>query len=207
MSKETEATLENQVGETTTNTTNPGGDVESYTTTGFVETSEIPGEETELFDKDYVTKLRNEAAKHRAEKKAALDALEAQKKAAELEKMDELEKAQKLLADKTKELEDAQTLARRNDLKAQLAPRVVDANAALLVAEQSAFYEDGQLNLDGFLEAHPYFVSNAPKASPVGSANAARGSSKKLTREALETMSPEEFKSLDPATLRQLYQS
>lgn len=133
------------------------------------ETPQVEGEgEQQTFDREYVEKLRKEAA----DRRAALRAVEKEKaelakqlERAGLDDMGRLKAERDEYAQKIEALE-AQVL--EAGLKTQLAGQVADPDVALLVIRQSDEYvQDGQVQIDKLLSDKPYLrATPEPKAGP-----------------------------------------
>lgn len=152
-----------------------------------VETTE---ETTETFDKKYVGELRNEAAKNRIKAKELqdkLDALEAARQAelkeAERAKLDEVERLKLEREEALKLADEAKAAAKKANLKAQLAGKVQDADAALAVAEAKGLVTDDGLDVNAFLESHSYFAIPTQTKAPVSAANAGASNTQPLTED------------------------
>jgi hypothetical protein len=156
-------------------------------------TSESTTPEQEVFPKEYVQKLREEAAKYRTqlreqEAKAEAARQEALKRAPLEEQLttlqSELEAARKAATENA-------TRARQASLKAQLAGKVLDADAAMRLLDDDFVGEDDAVKLDAFLERYAFLKPTSSKPS-VPSANA-------TTSRDGTTLTPDDFRGKSPA--------
>lgn len=176
--------------DTTTTTTAP--DAASVTTTTQApDALDAQAETQETFDRAYVEKLRKEAATYRERAKAAQDAADAQKKAAERSKLDEVERLKAEITDRDAALAQAKQEALAARRLATLTGKVADPNAALKLLEDAHVQEDGSINLDAFLQAYPFL---SPKTGPasINPTNAA-SAGKALTMADVRRMTPAEI--------------
>lgn len=126
-------------------------------------------EQQETFDREYVEKLRRENASYRQRAKEAQEAAEAAKLAAEREKLDEVERLKAEKADLEKAAAEAKALAIAAERRASLTGRVVDIDLAMAVADKYVT-EDGTLDVDALLTAHPALKAAPAGPTPVGGA-------------------------------------
>lgn len=169
--------------------------VETAATETQVEATEEPAE---IFDRKYVVDLRNENLKYRLRAKEAqekLDALEAARQAeiqeAERAKLDEVERLKLEREEALKLVADAKAEAKKANLKAQLAGKVQDADAALAVAEAKGLVTEEGLDVDAFLETHSYFAIPTQIKAPVAAANAGASNSQPITKDFIAKQSPQ----------------
>jgi hypothetical protein len=153
------------------------------------EPSTTAPEAPETFDREYVEKLRNEAAKYRTLAKERADAM----KTAEAARLE-----QAPLEDRLKAIEaerDAlakQAEERTNDLRKergmrQLATEVTDPEGALILATSLGLVDDdGNVNTKKLLEAKPYLAHQParPAVKPLNPGTKAAVSMNDLIRQA-----------------------
>lgn len=150
-------------------------------------TSESTPPEQEVFPKEYVTKLREEAAKYRTQ----LREQEAKAEAARQEAL-KRQPLEEQLTTLTAELEAAKkaatenaTRARQANLKAQLAGKVLDADAAMRLLDDDFVGEDDAVKLDAFLERYAFLKPTSKPSVPSANATSARDGT---------TLTPDDFR-------------
>lgn len=126
------------------------------------------GEQQETFDREYVEKLRKEAA----DRRTALRAVEKEKAdlAKKLERagLDDMGRLKAERDDYAKQVESLQAKVREVELKGQLVGKVADPEVAMLVISQNdAYVTDDGVNVDKLLADKPYLKVNPdPKTGP-----------------------------------------
>lgn len=132
--------------------------------------------EPEVFPKEYVVKLREEAAKSRIElreERAKLEAIrqEALKRAPLEEQVTsltaELEAARKAAEENARR-------AREANLKAQLAGKVLDPDAAMRLLDDDFIGDEDAVKLDAFLERYAFLKPNQKPSVPSANATGTR---------------------------------
>lgn len=154
--------------------------------------SESTPREPEVFPKEYVTKLREEAAKYRTQ----LREQEAKAEAARQEAL-KRQPLEEQLTTLTAELEAARqaaaenaTRARQASLKAQLAGKVLDADAAMRLLDDTFVTEDDAVKLDEFLERYAFLKPTSKPSVPSANATTSRDGT---------TLTPDDFRGKSPA--------
>jgi len=118
----------------------------------------------EVFDREYVEKLRKESATYRTKLRQLEEAAEQAKKEAERAKMDDLQKLQAELEDARKAAQEKDQLLRRERDARALTGRVVDVDAALRLLDDDFRNDDG-VDVDAFLEKYAFLIP--PSATQV----------------------------------------
>ena len=126
-------------------------------------TEEPPADTPEVFDREYVQKLRQESATYRTKLRQLEEAAEQAKKEAERAKMDDLQKLQAELEDARKAASEKDELLRRERDARALTGRVVDVDAALRLLDEDFRSDDG-VDVDAFLKKYAFL---APQATQV----------------------------------------
>lgn len=172
-------------------------------------------QEPKVFDADYVKELREEAARHRTEKKAEREArekLEAQLTSLQ-EKVQEFER-EKLTESERKQLEFEEAKSEVNKLKSEIHTtrleaavaknvrkfELADADATVQLLDKSSVEYDDKgypSNIDSVLEAtlekYPFLRAAGRKtAADTGATNPGKSRGKTLTRELIQNMSHSE---------------
>lgn len=135
-----------------------------------VETASLSAE-PESFDREYVEKLRKEAASYRTRAKKYEEQLAEQQRAAERAKMDEVEAARAEADDLRAQLASAQEAAQRANWKASLSGKVANPDAAIKLLEDKHLSEDGQVNVDALLADYNFLAPQTTGRTPVTPAN------------------------------------
>lgn len=146
----------------------------------------IEVETPEVFDREYVEKLRAENARYRTRAKEAQEAAEAAKIAAERAKLDEVERLKAELADRDKAIEEAQAARLNAERQAALTGKVADATAALkLLDPDKHLTDDGLVDTDALLADYPFLAPNKPPSTVSGSGKIAGTMNNPWARETL----------------------
>lgn len=125
------------------------------------------GDAPEVFDREYVEKLRAENAKRRKEAQTLKEQLEEKDKAAERAKLDEVERMKAEKADLEEKLTQAQQQSQRAEWKASLAGKVANADAALkLLDEERHVDDDGNILVDKLLEDYDFLAPKQEGPTP-----------------------------------------
>lgn len=136
----------------------------------------------ETFDREYVEKLRKEAASYRTRAKELEAQNEEAKKAAERAKMDEVEAAKAEATELREALEAARHEAQRATWKAGLTGKVVNPDAALkLLDPEKHMTDDGNVDVDALLSEYDFLAPQSQGRSPVSPANTASSKQGPLT--------------------------
>lgn len=149
----------------------PDNNTEAAEVTPQVGTTEA--KDTETFDREYVEKLRAENARYRTRAKQAEEEKAAAEAAAKRAKMDELEAARAELAEQKAAMEALQQQLQQQTWRADLAPSVVDPDAAIKLVSDDFITSEGRVNLDAFFERYPFMRRDAtpPKPKSSGAVN------------------------------------
>lgn len=167
------------------------------------------GTSTRTFDESYVKGLRNEAAKHRAERNKLQEQLDELKR----KDMTDKERAEQERDEATKRAEAAEQRARAASARAAIAAAAVEAKAVDvstvqdLLSGKITFDDAGEPvdvkdAVDALLEAKPFLKNTGAGRSGEGAASGNGASDRgrgKLTIEQLRGMSPAEIQQLDQA--------
>lgn len=115
-------------------------------------------EQPETFDREYVTKLREENARYRTRAKEAQEAAEKARLDAERQKLDEVERLKAEKADAEKKAAEIEARAVAAERKAALTGKVADPVAALKLLEDTHLDDEGNVLVDKLLEAYPFLA-------------------------------------------------
>jgi len=149
-------------------------------------TEDEASEEANTFDADYVKKLREEAKKYRTDKAALKKEFEETKsklEALEAEKLSDIEKKEKKIAELEKELESRETAMKNKEMEALIVEAISDKNivdkevAKLLIRAELETADDVDSKsvskvVDKLIKEKPYLVAST-SANP-SSGNFAR---------------------------------
>lgn len=136
-------------------------------------TNPTPPQETQDTGKTYTESEVNAmmtARLAKQEKALRAQAAEEAKKAAERAQLDEVERVKAEKADIEQRAQAAEARAVAAERKATLAGKVSDLDLALAVAEKHTT-EDGTVDVDALLAAHPSLKPVTPGATPITGAN------------------------------------
>jgi hypothetical protein len=129
--------------------------------------------EPETFDRDYVEKLRKEAASYRTKLR---EREEAELKAAEEKRQAELtaeQRAQEAEAKAQKALEAAEARVQAAERRAALAGKVSNPERVMrLMDDPEPYFPDGQPDMDAIRRDFPEYAPDKPHSTPVTPANA-----------------------------------
>jgi hypothetical protein len=128
-------------------------------------TEQQPADEQASFDREYVEKLRKEAATYRTKLRHMEEATQAAQKEAERAKMDDLQKLQAELEDARKAAQEKDQLLRRERDARALTGKVVDVDAALRLLDDDFRTDDG-VDVDAFLKKYAFMTAQVPAAEP-----------------------------------------
>lgn len=118
----------------------------------------------DVFDRDYVEKLRKENASWRKKYQESEEAKTAAAKEAERAKMDDLQKLQAELEDTRKLATERESLLKRERDARALTAQVVDVDAALKLIDDEHRNDDGSINLDAFLDKYAFLKPASAEA-------------------------------------------
>lgn len=154
--------------------------------------TETPQEQVETFDREYVEKLRRENATYRTKAKQAAEEAEAARKAAEREKLDEVERLKAEKADAEKAAAEARAEATRTRHLVNLAGKVAgDPEDALLLAERAGLVTEDGVDVDALLKAKPFLAPKSESGVNIPGARSKPGAPT-LTEEDIKKMTPQQ---------------
>ena len=161
-------------------------------------TTTQPDETQDVFDREYVEKLRKEAATYRTKLRTLEEQADASKKEAERAKLDDLGKLQAELEDARKQVTDRDSLLRQERDARALTGKVVDVDAALKLADDTLRDDDGNLLTAKLLERYAFLAApelvpadTLPRRTPAANAAKAPDAIGPLTAEAFRGKSQE----------------
>jgi len=137
-------------------------------------------DQQDTFDREYVEKLRKEAASYRTRLKEVQEQQEAAAKEAERAKMDEVERLKADLAERDAKMSEYEKAIQRERNIRELTGKVVDPEAAYKLAEgqDDMVNEDGTVNVDKLTERFAFLAppQGDARPAPVAASNPAKNS-------------------------------
>lgn len=146
-------------------------------------------EQQDTFDREYVEKLRKEAAGYRTKLKELQEQREAAEREAERAKMDDLERLQAELEERDKLIAERDAEVKRERAIRNLANKVIDPEAAFKLADgrDDLLNDEGEIDADKVVNTFQFLAPQAPGPAPVPAANTGRS-----TKEG--PLGPEDFR-------------
>ncbi len=121
----------------------------------------------DVFDREYVEKLRQEAAKYRTQLRQAQEAAENARKQAELAKLDDVERLNREKLELEQKVDAALEQLKLANIKTKLIGRVTDPEIAMRVLDDDIITDD-DVDLDALFARHPILKPPAEQ-KPVAS--------------------------------------
>lgn len=140
-------------------------------------------------------KAREEAAKYRTEKRELQEAWEREKKERERAEMSERDRLEAEKNELAQELEAQKERVKEQGWRADLAGKVADPAVAIRILDrESHLTDEGNVNVDAFLEAYPFMrPAQQGGSSPATSANPTKVGSRAKSLQDLRGASEEEI--------------